>query len=539
MTGCRVFIWCLMATTLSAAPAASQSSRGTSRTDQGSRYISMESGLYEAIAGLRQRGLLAGVDPLAQPYRRDEIARAISSLSPATSDTLPAHVARWLRVLRAELAPELNRLAGRDSVIMGFDALVDWKGSTSNRMDPLLPTRDTAMLRASEDAPELTYRGWFSPAIGGWAEYGRFASEIRLFYDRYLCDGDPEGACVPGIAAVGRTDNAYLSASFANGSVFVGRMRRNWAPLGSGGAGGGGLMLSAAPPTYPHLGLELGGTNVVVRSVVAELDTIQGQDRYFIAHYIEYRREDFAISIGEAKVYVSASGLRLASVNPVDIFFFSQDGEPGEITANTVVNGQLWLRRGRWTLFGEGLLDDIHVQQSDPAPVRGALSGGVRFAGRRMEVGADYRVVSAFAYWTFGTGNRNNVDQWSRYGRGLGDNASDYDRLSLHASVYPVAGLRLTPTLAVQRKGEWDFRMPAIPYEEFRTKTPLFYGTRETIVRPALAGRYEPSRRALVEWDAGVNFVDNASHISGRSLTEFSGSVRVLLNWSAPGIRGR
>jgi hypothetical protein len=509
-------------------------SRGTLTTAQASRYLSIESGAYDAITRLRERGLLGALDPLAQPYRRDEIARALTLIPAGVADTAPRQVAHWMKLLRTEMAPELRRMAGGDSVIIGFDASMGWRGSTSNRLDPLLPTRDTAALRASDGAPDPTYRGWLSYGLGGWAEYGRFAVDIRLANDNYLRFGDPEGRYQPGIAVLNRTDNAYLSASFANGSAFVGRMRRNWAPLGSGG-----LMVSSEPRTYPQLGFELGGKNLVIRTMVAELDTLRDQDRYFLAHHIEYRRDDFAISIGEAKVYVTDGGMRLASLNPVDLFFFSQDAEPGETTANSVLNGALWMRRGRWSLSGEALLDDIHVQD-DRAPIRGALSGGIRFAGRRFDLAADYRVVSAFAYWTFGVQeHRMNVDQWSYFGRGLGDNHSDYDRLSVRGSIYPVAGLRLTPTVQLQRKGEADFRMPAIPFEEFQTKTPLFLGVRETTWRAALAGRYEPSHRALLEWDLGVNRVDNASHVDGKQLTELAGMVRLHLTWSAPGVRGR
>jgi hypothetical protein len=45
--------------------------------------------------------------------------------------------------------------------------------------------------------------------------------------------------------------------------------------------------------------------------------------------------------------------------------------------------------------------------------------------------------------------------------RGLGDPWSDYDRLTLRADMYPdVGGLRISPVLQFQRKGERCWRSP-------------------------------------------------------------------------------
>ena len=108
-----------------------------------------------------------------------------------------------------------------------------------------------------------------------------------------------------------------------------------------------------------------------------------------------------------------------------------------------------------------------------------AVSGGVQYTGVApwLELGADYRAVSALTYWTM-----HYVDQWSFYRRGLGDNFSDYDRLRLHASLFPrMSGVRLTPEIAIQRKGEGDFRMPPFPDDAtFRNARSLFLGVRET-----------------------------------------------------------
>ena len=518
------------------ASAEAQSVPGSAATVRGSRLLLTDHWSYDAISRLRVRGLLSSLDPLSQPYTRDDVARAVQAIPAAAIDTLPRHVQHWMRLLRDEFRPELNRFAGRDSVSIGFQAIGGVVVSSSQRLDPQLPLRNENDVMNRDGSFPTDSRVWANYGVGGWGERGRFAVEARLFQDRYLRDGDPDGRDPGGIWSAIRTDQSYATVTFGAGSFSVGRYRRNWAPIGTGG-----LMISDNALAFPQLSFEIGGRSLRLRSFVGELDTLHARERYIVAHHLEYQRENFAISIGESKVYITSSGPRLANLNPLEIFAFATDRQPGESTNNTALDGQLWWRRGRATIFGEAFLDDIYIA-GDVAPLRGAVSGGARFAGpaRWMELGADYRTVLAYTYWTFEDGNRNNDDQWSYYQRGLGDNFSDYDRLSLHASLFPnIPGLRLTPRLQLQRKGEGDFRMPSIPASEFQASRSQFLGTAEKSTRFSLAGRYQPTRLAFFEWDAGMNFVRNANHEPGRTLREFSGVARLGLTWSSPRARGQ
>jgi len=496
----------------------------------GSRYLSMENAGYEAITQLRNRGFLTALDPLAQPYHRVDIARALVDLDP---DTLARPVATWVRLLRKEMAPELARLAGRDSIQLGIEVLGGAAASSSRSLTPILPYYD------STQPAVLANRVWPNYSVGFWAETGRFALETRLHDDFYISpfrtsgeqDGDPYGTDPGGIAVFKQNDDAYLSATYSLGTFFVGRMARNWAPLGDTG-----LMISDNPTTYPQIGFDIGGHGFALRFMAGELDTAggeySGQARFITGNEIEYRTDEFAISVGEAKLVVSQSGLPFTDLSPLELTFFEVDNVPEESTGNTVLSGQLWVHHSRTTLYGEALLDDIGLNQR--SPLRGAVSGGLQYqpAAPWLNVGADMRVVTAFCYWTL-----HGTDQWSTYGRGLGDNFSDYARLSLHASIYPdVAGLRLTPTLELQAKGEGDFRMPVIPEAQFLTMPSLFLGVKETTRRVALAGRYDPTPHFFVDWDGGINFITNANHQAGRGLTQFAGVARLGVTWSAPGV---
>lgn len=523
-----------LASGASAQPASAALPDGRGEPERGSRFLLTDSWTYDAIARLGARGLLTSLDPLAQPYTREEVARAVVALTPAVLYAQPDHVKHWLRLLREEFAPELARIAGTDSISMGFSLTGGLVTSSNQRLDPHLPLRGTPDQVTYDGNHPKSARLWSNYGAGAWGERGRFAVETRLFQDRYMRDGDPDGRDPGGLWSVIRTDQSYATARIGPAAVTIGRLRRNWAPIGTGG-----LMVSDNALPFPQISFEIGGRNIIVRSFIGELDTLQARERYIVAHHVEYRRDNFALSVGESKVYITTSGPRIANLNPLEIFAFATDRQPGESTNNTALDGQLWFRRGRATLFGEAFLDDVYLA-GDVAPLRGAFSSGARFAGPAswLELGADYRVVLAYTYWTFEDGERRNADQWSYYLRGLGDNFSDYDRLSLHASVYPrIPGLRLTPRLQFQRKGEGDFRMPSKPALEFQQSHSLFLGVRENSTRLSLAGRYQPVRQAFFEWDAGVNFVNNANHENRRRLQEFSGVARLGLNFTAPRVR--
>ena len=188
------------------------------------------------------------------------------------------------------------------------------------------------------------------------------------------------------------------------------------------------------------------------------------------------------------------------------------------------------MRHGSAVFYGEALLDDIDVTPEDgqdPEPMSYALSLGARFYSLLPdgELEIQYRRVSAFAYRTLP------MDGWSYFDRGLGDPFSDYDRITLRASLFPgVPGLRLTPGFQFQRKGEGDLRIPLPDSdEEYRANPSFLLGGVETTSRVMLQGHYQPTTTFFLEWDAGANFVTDADHQPGQKVTEFSGVFRLGL----------
>ena len=211
------------------------------------------------------------------------------------------------------------------------------------------------------------------------------------------------------------------------------------------------------------------------------------------------------------------------------------DGSTLDFSANTNLNGEFWIRRGGAVFFGEAMLDDIDVapeEGQDREPMSYALSLGTRITSliAGAELGLEYRRVSAFAYRSLP------MDTWSYFDRGLGDAFSDYERITVSASVWPgLGGLRVTPAFQYQRKGEGDLRLP-IPEDDavYRAQPSIFLGTVERTLRFALHGHFQPVTWFFLEWDAGANMVRNVDHVEGAKKTEFSGVARLGLRLEQP-----
>jgi len=475
----------------------------------GSRYLPVDHWAYEYLQRLTARGYLPGLNPLVQPYRRLEVARGLAGLAP---DTLRRPVADWVRMLRRELARELELLAAPAPGAFGFEVAGGARASTSRRLDPTRPLDDGSV--------------WPNYRVAGWFETGPVAAETRAYGDFYFRD-DPDGGDPgydPRTFRGGRTDNAYLSVLFPFGSVDIGVLKRNWGLIGTPG-----MTLSDGPTPYPQLGLELRLGRVTLRSLAAQLDTLYGLRRQFVAHRLDYRHGDLAVSLGETQLYVYPT-LLIRFLNPVDLLVLNADDDPDQ---NNALTGQVWWRRGAAVFYFDGMLDDIDANPGPVAePPQYAFTVGARVTSLApwAEGGVQYQQVGAWSYRT----TPNEVGRYSHYGRGLGANYSDYDRLAVWADLYPpLSGLRITPRAVIQRQGEGDFRDP-FPGGSYRGQPALFLGVVERTIRLALAGRYQPAPYAWLAWDVGPNFVRNKNHVSNARATDFGATVELGIRLMLP-----
>ena len=506
----------------------------------GSRILSLGSWTYEAIERLRTRGYLSGLNPMVQPYRRIDVAAELVGVD---ADTLSDPTAGWVRLLLRELAPEFRRLSvsedgaaangeAEDEAAgqrVGFQFLLGATASDSRRRDPLMPYR-TATNEGFKD------RAWWSWAGGIWLETHNVAAETRLFKDNWHREvhGDPDGRNPGGFKWLGRTDNAYLTLAFPWGNVWVGRFKRNWGPIGQTG-----MMIGDNATTYPQIGLDLGRGSLTFRFMAGELLSVDGRQRYIVGNRLDYRRGNFWVSIGESALYSGESAV-LRLFNPLEAIFFDHSStyDRNEISGNLMFNAMFWTRVGQATLYGEFALDDFDLNPRTGKADRGIeatsyqLSLGGRYLGvsDQLEFGFDYRRVSA---WSYRSGVLTEI--WVHLDRGLGDPWSDYDRLTLRADWYPaVQGLRISPVLQFQRKGEGDYRIPFPPRDEQLALPGIFHGVMETTKRVAIQGRYQPRSEVFLEWDLGRSSISDADHVDGASEGRFSLLVRLGLTLEFP-----
>ena len=480
------------------------------------RYLTLDHWAYEGIALLHQAGYLPGLNPLVQPYPRAEVAREVAELDPGR---LPEPLAHWARLLREEFGTaEPSAASGRVSWGTWLEAGA--RASTSGRVDPLRPCGDDA-------------HAWPYGRVSGWVTARSVAAELTLREDTYLAD-DPDG--LDPQRRVGRSETAYLAAAVPFGTVAVGRFARNWSRLGTRG-----LLVSDAATPYPQIGITFGAGRFTLRSFLGELDSLPdpadslgSYKRYLAAHRVDLAWPNLVLSFGESVLLASrGGGISLRHLNPVELFYSDADAPPEDLVQNLMLDVQAWARRGRFELFGEALLDDVDItppKGADREPTSYAVTVGARWthASGTRSVGLEYARVSAWAYRT-----PNRVDRYSYLDRGLGENASDWERMTLRVDwLGPWPGLRLTPLVAVRRSGRGDFRDPVPPEPEYLGSPNLFLGTRETTVRVALGGRYQPDRRFWLAWNAGPDFFTNRDHVQGADETSFSASVEAGLRFS-------
>ncbi|MCK5407481.1 MAG: hypothetical protein KAJ37_08505, partial [Candidatus Krumholzibacteria bacterium] len=313
----------------------------------GSRIVPVGEWSYEYIQRLRTRGYLDNLVPIAQPYRRHEVARGLVGIDP---DTMPRPVADWIRLLQAEFKREIERNRGGEVRPWGIPVTADVRASSSQRTDPLRPIGDADV--------------WGRYTAGAWVEQGIFSSEVRLSGDQQL-ESDPDAPIDQG--RLGQVDNGYLSLSFSFADVWFGRLKHNWTTLGTRS-----LFVSDIPTAYPALSFEIRVGRFALRALTGELETLTDSEgnrhkRYLSAARLEYRTKDFVASLGDGILFASTSGFMLRFLNPLEGAFLQvatgfPGEEPKETVENAMLDAQLWFRLfGRLEFSGEGLLDDIDI----------------------------------------------------------------------------------------------------------------------------------------------------------------------------------
>jgi hypothetical protein len=117
-----------------------------------------------------------------------------------------------------------------------------------------------------------------------------------------------------------------------------------------------------------------------------------------------------------------------------------------------------------------------------------------------------------------------------RRGIGLARNRSDYDQLTLRASLLPAPSSVLTPEITLIRQGEGDFRLPYPPATSFDSTPAFLSGIVERTVRLAIGYQLSAGSWTLAG-DGGVHLIANYRNISGDDRTRWVGRVGVTYRY--------
>ncbi len=496
---------------------------GTSRA---SSYLPVDHWAYRTIDLLIARGRLTGLDPMVQPYRRIDVARAIQEAE--RQSDIPVVEQGWLRQLKSELNREVAALADTANASPYVSGSL-WGGSWA------MSQRHRDVLRPEGDGAIFPFAG-----LGAAGEFPGVVAELRFRWDQWLLNDPqfPDGKVVEEHPNVfgdldfgGRTEDGYLEVQIPYLRLLVGRTYRNW-----GNPGTDGLLVSDYSYSYDQIGYRVGVDCLNLMGYVAQLDEWPGSvKRYLSTHRLNWRpRANLAIAFNESVVYGGENrsfDLRLS--NPVSIWFvggYGKDYEEGPNSNNNFSELSAWWRPFDWLVTFASLMVDDFPGGGTPAQYAGEL--GVQFPRihPRLNLHLDYSQVAALTYRTV-------IDHqvYSMRDLGLGRDISDNDLLSVQLDWFPHYSLIVSPAVQLLRRGEGDFRDPW-PEGVTESGPTLFIGQVETTARLALAGQWVPRMWLWVNWDIGQNFVWNAGHVRGENVSEFVGRFFVALRargWGA------
>lgn len=495
-----------------------------SRSVRASTYLPLTHWAYPYVALLIARGRLASLDPLGQPYRRIDIARAIRTLEGDSAVT--AEEREWLLLIKRELAPEFEDLEGSELVegrVAGY-ARAGARGLTQRHRDPLRPTGGEAVFPVAE--------------VEFAAEFPHVAAALRFRWDGWFLNDPqfPDGEVVEhhgsalGFDWAVRSEDGYVTLQIPYFRLLAGRVYRNW-----GLAGTNGSLVSDYSYSYDQLGYWFGMDCLNVQGLVAQLDEFPNSvKRWYSAHRITWRpNAKLALAAAEAVVYSGVSrsfDFRLS--NPVSIWVvggYGKDYEEGPNSNNSFTEVSAWWRPIRGLVTYLSFMIDDFPGGGTPWQYAGAISLQLPRVSPRMGLRIDYSQVAALTY-------RSSLQHQVYTFRdiGLGRDVSDSDLFAMQLDWLPAATLMVSPNLQLQRRGEGDIRDPW-PVGQAEDLPTLLTGEVETTLRLAVKGQWVPSRWLWLDWDLGENIVQSANHVPGDDRTEFVGRIVVVVTGGAWG----
>jgi len=446
--------------------------------------------------------------PLRRPFHADDLVRVLEA-----ADTLP--LSKGERRLRRAV---LGDLARRERGPWGrLDLHAGAAAASHARRDPLRAAGTGHATAAGGLALTLQFGGVVL------ATHPEFDSRLKY---------DPDYAGKKDRTIAGRNAEAYISAQWRYGELFLGSLDRNWGPSALEG-----LLVSPGPYSYDHLGVAVGTESFRLEALLTQLDDLPdtagaSNHRWWVAHRLVVRppgRSTFALWEGTL-VAGRDRALEPWYANVVNLGLLAQYDQGSSANSLIGADAELWIHRIR--AFAQVLIDDVQIDRAaagDREPASYGFTVGAQGGAGPAAWTAFYSRVTNLAYRT-----PSPPETVMRRGVGLGRNFSDYDQLTLRTSVVLGPGVLLTPEATLLRQGQGDFRLP-YPAVAAYDSTPTFLaGVVERTVRLALGAQWHGGGLSIIA-DGGAHLIRNAGHVAGRNVTQWVGSVGVThrLHWKS------
>jgi hypothetical protein len=485
---------------------------GANLAAQGSSpYLPLSHWATPYLEHLIARGAIADPSPLNRPFAQADVVRVLSA-----ADTTRLGGAER-RVVRAILA-SLGRPPTDGKPWARMDGNVAATGASHARRDPL---------RAAGPG-----HGTAAGGLAIQALLGPVAVVTHPYFDtRLKYDPDYDGKKDRVIA--GRTAEAYVDARWRFGELFFGSLDRNWGPPALEG-----LIVSPSPYSYDHLALSLGTRRIQLQGIVTELDDLPdtagvSNHRFLIAHRLLWRPSN-ATTLGFWEGAIAAGRARTLEpwfANILNLGLLVEYDR--NVNVNSLLGVDFESRLRGVKLFAQVLLDDIQIDRkaaSDKEPPSYGVTLGAETVVHGAVMTGFYTQVANLTYRT-----PNPAEAVESRLVGLGRNFSDYDQVTLRASVLAGPGVLLQPEATLLRQGEGDFRLPYPPVASYGTTRTLFAGVVERTVRLAMGAAWQRGAWGL-SGNGGVHFIHNAGHVTGASDTKWVGSLTLAYRFHVQGV---
>jgi len=485
----------------------------------GHAYIPLEDWSTPYLEYLVRRGIVPDPSPMLRPWRASDIGQALAA---ARTGAATGAELKMLKRLQRQYP------AVSDTVSLWLRGDVGIRTSTHSRINSEL----------REAGPGQTFE---QIGAAGVLQAGPVAIAVNHLWDpNFNHDPDYGGRSVP---IKIRYPQAYLSLRSRYVALDLGRLRRNWGPVGLPS-----LIVSSNPYPYDQLFIQAGLDRVGLQMTVAQLDDMVNSEgdltrRFWVAHRVSAHISDrLNLAIWESSIIAQpGQTLELWFINPITVQFQGEDEQLKDTNAIIGGDGELRLS-SNLRLAGSIKIDDIQIVDSgslSDEPPSYALTGIVDWSYKSVTLSAAYTQVSNLSYRTHDRAEAFLSDQNLSRGRpgvGLARNFSDYDQLTLTSGFLAAPGMLLSPEVTILRQGEGDLRLPFPAVEDFPNTATLFQGQVETTFRAAVNGSYVHPSGIYASFSAGWHHIADLNHIEGQSDDKVVGTlyIRYIFNRAWP-----